>query len=110
MNDKSQIVGWSLTHNKGSDGNPEKHAFLWEKGNMIDLGALQGDLGLQGDQSEAVCINNNGMIIGKSNYLLAHKGKLIRSALPVNVIWRNGIIEEFELPQENCGELFSYQR
>jgi probable HAF family extracellular repeat protein len=37
-------------------------AFLWRDGRMIDLGALSGQV-----VSEAYAINNNGLIVGKSN-------------------------------------------
>jgi probable HAF family extracellular repeat protein len=39
------------------------HGFLWRNGQMIDLGALSGQV-----VSEARAINNNGLIVGKSNF------------------------------------------
>ena len=49
LNDAGQVVGWS----EAVDGN---HAFLWDDGQMIDLGS-----------GTAVDINNAGQIVGWSN-------------------------------------------
>ena len=51
LNDVGQVVGWS----ESFDGN---HAFLWDDGQMIDLGC-----GVAAD------INNAGQIVGWSNHL-----------------------------------------
>ncbi len=61
MNDLGQIVGESESENVSLvNGNSELHAFLWQGGCMIDLGALVGDLGLQGNRSIATSINERG--------------------------------------------------
>jgi probable HAF family extracellular repeat protein len=52
INNKSQVVGISTT-----DG--PQHAFLWQDGEMIDLGTLGGS-------SIATAINNKGQIVGAS--------------------------------------------
>ena len=94
MNDLGLIVGLSESSNISLvDGVKEQHAFLWQRGCMIHLGALSGDLGLTGDRSVATSINNHGHIIGTSNYLIAHKRKFLRSNSRA-VCWRNGAIEE----------------
>ena len=96
MNDHGQIVGESESKNLSLvDGQKEVHAFLWQCGCMIDLGALTGDLGFQGDRSKATGINKVGQIIGISNYLIAHKRKFLR----INdrcVVWQNGVVEEID--------------
>ena len=48
------MVGWSQTAAGTS------HAFLWEDGVLVDLGALGGD------ESRARAINNAGLIVGDS--------------------------------------------
>ena len=55
VNDLSHVVGNSAI---GSF----IHGFLWRSGQMIDLGALSGQV-----VSEASAINNTGLIAGKSN-------------------------------------------
>lgn len=46
---------------------------------MVDLGTLPGELGLCGDESSAIGINNLCVIIGSSNSALIHKGKVLSS-------------------------------
>jgi len=55
VNDLSHVVG------NGALGTATR-GFLWRAGRMIDLGALSGQV-----VSEAYAINNNGLIVGKSN-------------------------------------------
>jgi probable HAF family extracellular repeat protein len=57
LNDCGQVVG-------GSDNaSGTRRAFLWERGQMIELGTLPG-LAL----SEAWDINNHGVVVGAANY------------------------------------------
>ncbi|UCF37607.1 MAG: hypothetical protein JSU96_01695 [Acidobacteriota bacterium] len=56
INDFGQIVGSSYTDDYRS------HAFLWENGEMIDLGTLEGDTG-----SLARNLSNFGLIVGFSS-------------------------------------------
>lgn len=96
MNDHGQIVGKSESSNASLvDGTGEQHAFLWQRGFIIDLGALNGDLGVPGDRSVATNINNLGQIIGTSNYLIAHKRTFLRMNNRA-VAWNCGIIECFD--------------
>jgi len=96
MNDLGQIVGESESSNISLvDGRKEIKAFIWQKSSMIDLGALTGDLGVHGDRSVATSINNQGQIIGTSNFLIAHKQKFLRTKNRA-VVWQNGVIEEID--------------
>lgn len=93
MNDFGNIVGESESANVSLvDGRPEWHAFIWQNGSMIDLGALAGDLGVLGDRSKATSINNRGEIIGTSNSLIAHKRKFLRTNDRA-VFWQEFVIE-----------------
>lgn len=96
MNDLGQIVGESECANSSLvNEQKERHAFMWQDGFITDLGALPGDLGIPGDQSIATGINNFGEIIGMSNFLIAHKGKMLRKHNRC-VYWHNGIINEID--------------
>jgi probable HAF family extracellular repeat protein len=56
INDLTHIVGNSAV-------GTAIRAFLWRNGRMIDLGALSGQV-----VSEAIAINNSGLVVGKSNF------------------------------------------
>ncbi|GAC1493651.1 MAG: hypothetical protein NVS2B14_06890 [Chamaesiphon sp.] len=54
INEKGQVVGTSIT------ANGQQHAFLWDQGNMTDLGTLGGK------ESTAYGINEKGQVVGTS--------------------------------------------
>ena len=61
VNDKGQVVGWSGTTAGGGAlaFDPNARAFVWDSGQMIPLGTLEG-----GTVSSASSINNAGVIVG----------------------------------------------
>lgn len=96
MNNLGQIVGESESENDSLvDGEKEQHAFIWQNESMIDLGSLSGDLGFLGDRSVATSINDRGQIIGTSNYLVAHKVKLLRMNNRA-VVWEDNMIKDID--------------
>jgi len=102
INDNGQVVGYSNT----GTGQNERHAYLWENGVMTDLGTLCGDLCLHGTDSGAMGINNDGIIVGFSNYAIMHKGKKLMSAHKA-VIWKNGNIQQLDIPNS---EFYHYSQ
>lgn len=56
INDHGQVVGYSI------NAHGLTHAFLWSRGRMTDLGALDGSY-----YSVAVDINNRGQVLGYTN-------------------------------------------
>ena len=60
INERAQIVGWAATAADDSD-RCGYHAFLTQKGKMLDLGVLPG-----GRQSAARGINDRGQVVGRS--------------------------------------------
>lgn len=63
INDRGQIAGFSYTSGNPNPntGQPDTHAFLWEKGNMQDLGTLGGTF------SKAASLNEAGQVAGTAS-------------------------------------------
>jgi probable HAF family extracellular repeat protein len=81
MNNSGQIVGWSQTGRPSqiNKKSMEQHAFVWTRDKLVDLGALIGDLGMPGDTSTAVDINDKGDVVGHSNKTISKKGAISAS-------------------------------
>jgi probable HAF family extracellular repeat protein len=76
------IVGTSYTSftPNADTGVPTQHPFLWENGNMLDLGSLGGTL------TFGQCANNRGDVIGESTL----SGNLLNHAF----LWHRGRIKD----------------
>ncbi len=72
INNRGQVVGFTMRANRTPPRNSATHAFVWERGTMTDLGTLGGR------SSEATAINDRGQIIGWSH---------ARDGSPHAVLW-----------------------
>jgi probable HAF family extracellular repeat protein len=93
-NHRGQIIGASsLASNPGAcppgAGGPGCHAFFWEDGVLTDLGTLGGD------NSEAIWLNDAGVIVGSAD--------LTGSQIHHAVYWSNGKIHDLgTVPGDPC--------
>jgi len=88
INNSGQIVGYSDTVSY------QEHAFLYENGNMTDLGTLPG-----GNTSTALAINDSGIIIGSSN---------LGNGTPHAVVWAsNGTIYDINALAPNTTYVYT---
>lgn len=78
INQHGVVVGFANARGGGSAGNFNAHAFVWTRSSgMRDLGLLPGD-----DYSEALSINDHGLIVGESCNATTNVCRA--------VLWRNG--------------------
>ena len=83
INNQSQIAGYYVTkHN-------ELHAFLWESGRLHDLKPLDGGT------SDAMDLNDNGIVVGRSSTASGQHA----------VAWRNGQVRDLDFPGDQCQAL-----
>jgi probable HAF family extracellular repeat protein len=88
-NTRHQIIGASSVAEspkacKFDERVPGCHAFLWEDGQMRDLGTLGGP------DSEAIWINESGVIVGSADFPRPRPEMNLHDA----VIWKNGKIKD----------------
>src|SRR5262249_39571965 len=92
INDSGQVVGYSETGEMDPTGTYNiVHAFLYQNGNMIDLGAL-GDL-----DSMALAINSSGEVVGLS-VMEVVGGEHFRAFL-----WKNGVMNDLGALKKDGG-------
>lgn len=95
INDQGLIVGSSETGDKSTLDSYSinvRHACIWKNKKIHDLGTLKTEQNLEGDMSEAICINNLGEIVGTSNYAINLGGKKKKSN-PKPFFW-DGTMQE----------------
>jgi probable HAF family extracellular repeat protein len=80
INAGNQVVGFSAIDPAGG----EAHAFLWEDGDMSDLGTL-----VPGGASMALDINDDGLIVGTATF---GRSAALFAPLTHAVLWDNGNI------------------
>jgi probable HAF family extracellular repeat protein len=80
VNNLGQIVGASIVVE--TDAGAPTHGFLWEDGEMIDIGTLTGP---DGDFSGASDINDSGQVVGQSSN---------QDGNYVAFVWQDGTMQE----------------
>ncbi|MCH7840744.1 MAG: DUF3466 family protein, partial [Planctomycetes bacterium] len=80
VNEAGQTAGWS----ERIVGERVLHAFLWDNGNMVDLGAAGGF-----DSSKAEAINNGGQVVGSPGFLYDPESGMhhLQDLLPPDPRW-----------------------
>jgi probable HAF family extracellular repeat protein len=82
INNRAQVVGEFTSVDP--NGNGITHAFLWDDGEMRDLGTVSGDT-----DSQAFALNNEGQIVGSSGLGFLEVFNALHAFL-----WENGVISD----------------
>ena len=87
INDLGMVTGWM-----GTNENNDAHAFLWDAGNVTDLGVIPG--GLTGI---GMAINNHGDVAVQGRMLNDNKEEIVRSYLWGDGKWIDiGVLPGFD--------------
>ncbi|QLH37316.1 MAG: hypothetical protein HWD61_15180 [Parachlamydiaceae bacterium] len=86
INDTGQVLIKSIVENE--NGKSIRHPILWENGKITRLRGLEGDLGIESEESYGFALNKNGEVVGQSVAYLSYKNDICKQTHAT--IWTNG--------------------
>lgn len=87
INDIGQVLIESITGNDPT-GKVIKYPVIWQNGMTTKLKGLEGNLGIETEESFGYDINNSGDVVGTSLVQLVYKNKIYKQVHAV--LWKNG--------------------
>ncbi len=76
INNSGQVLIKSITENE--DGKSTQRPAIWENGKTTKLQGLQGDVGIESDESCGLDMNNRGEVVGYSVAYLSYKNNIYK--------------------------------
>jgi len=76
INDAGQVLIKSIVENEG--GKSIRRPVIWNNGKITKLHGLEGDLGIESDESYGYGMNNNGDVVGQSVVFLSYKNNIYK--------------------------------
>jgi hypothetical protein len=70
------LIGSVVTTN--NEGKQRRNPVIWENGKITKLRGLEGDLGIESEESYGYDMNNNGDVVGQSVVYLSYKNDLYK--------------------------------
>lgn len=74
INNVGQVLIKSVVENE--NGRSMRRPAIWQNGQITKLRGLEGDIGIESEESYGIDMNNNGEVVGHSQVLLSHKNTL----------------------------------
>lgn len=86
INNAGQVLIKSIVENE--NGKSVRHPIIWQNGKITKLHGLEGDIGIESDESYGFDMNNNGEVVGNSVAYLSYKNNIYKQVHAVK--WING--------------------
>lgn len=86
INNSGQVLIKSMV--EYPNGKPLRRPAIWMNGKITSLNGLEGDLGIESDESYGLDMNNKGEVVGSSVVFLSYKDKVYKQTHAT--IWRDG--------------------
>lgn len=86
INNKGQVLIKSIVENE--NGRLIRRPVIWENGKIKKLKGLEGDLGIESEESYGFDMNNKGEVVGQSIAYISYKNDLYKQIHAVK--WVNG--------------------
>lgn len=86
INNSSQVLIKSVVENE--NGKSIRRPVIWENGKITKLKGLEGDLGIESEESYGFDMNNQGSVVGQSVVYLSYKNNIYKQIHATK--WING--------------------
>lgn len=86
INNAGQVLIKSVTENL--DGKSVSRPFIWQNDNITKLNGLEGDLGIESEESYGIAMNNKGEVVGQSLKHVVYKNNIYKQNHATK--WVNG--------------------
>ena len=91
INNRGQVLISSVI-TTNSEGKQMRNPVIWENGQITKLPGLEGNVGIESDESYGLDMNNNGDVVGQSAVFLNYKNSIYKQIHAV--IWANGQVKD----------------
>lgn len=86
INNAGQVLIKSIVENE--NGKSVRRPVIWENGKITKLHGLEGDIGIESEESYGFAMNNKGEVVGQSFVYLSYKNNIFKQIHAVK--WVNG--------------------
>lgn len=105
VNNNGQVLIKSVVVNE--NGKSVRRPVIWHNGEITKLNGLEGNLGIESEESYGLAMNNKGEVVGQSLVYLNYKNEIYKQVHAVK--WTNGQAIDLHktLPKTNASYAFT---